>query len=74
MYSKRKVNIMDSKRPVCQVFNSNAQGRRIRGRPKTDGGTLNTQVLIDAKLIPGKEGKNVADWVKSINPLTQNDL
>jgi hypothetical protein len=57
MDSKRKVNRVNSRRKVCQVFNSNAQGRRIKGRPKTDGGTLNKQVLIDAKLIPGKKGK-----------------
>jgi hypothetical protein len=48
---------MDSKRKVSLVFNSNAQGIRIRGRPKTHGGTLNKQILIDAKLITGKKGK-----------------
>ena len=34
------VNVMDSKRKVSQIFNSNVQGSRLRGRPKTDGGTV----------------------------------
>ena len=35
------VNRMDSTRKVSQVCKNNAQGSRIRGRPKTDGGTVN---------------------------------
>ena len=34
------VNIIDSKGKVSQVFNNNAQGRRLRGPPKTDSGTV----------------------------------
>ena len=34
------VNRMDSERKVSQVFNNNPQGSRLRGRPKTDGGTV----------------------------------
>ena len=34
------VNVMDSKRKVSQIFNSNVQGSRLRGRPKADGGTV----------------------------------
>jgi hypothetical protein len=34
------VNIMDTKKKVIQVFNNNVQGSSLRGRPKTDGGTV----------------------------------
>jgi hypothetical protein len=43
------VNRMDNKREVSQVFNNIAQGRWLRGRPRTDGGTVYKQILIDAK-------------------------
>ena len=41
---------MGSTRKVSLVFNSNPQGSRLRGRPKTDGGTVYKQTLIKAKL------------------------
>jgi hypothetical protein len=41
---------MDSKRKVSQECNNNPQGSRLRGRPKTDGGTVCRQILIKAKL------------------------
>jgi hypothetical protein len=39
------VDTMGGKRKVSQVFDNNAQGSRLRGRPKTDGGTGNKQIL-----------------------------
>jgi hypothetical protein len=44
------VSRMDSKRKVSQVFNNNPQGSRLRGRPKTDGGTVYKRILINEKL------------------------
>jgi hypothetical protein len=44
------INKMDSKRKVCQVFNNNHQGNRLRGRPKTDGGPVHKKVLRTEKL------------------------
>jgi len=41
---------MDSKRKVIQIFNNNAQGSQLRGRPKRDGEIVRKQVLINAKL------------------------
>jgi hypothetical protein len=41
-----RVNRMDSTRKVKQVFNNNPQGIRLRGRPKTDGGTMYKHILI----------------------------
>jgi hypothetical protein len=38
---------MDSERKVSPVFNENVQGSRLTGRPKTDGGTLYKQILIN---------------------------
>ena len=35
---------------VSQVFNSNSQGSRLRGRPKTDGGIVYEQIFLNAKL------------------------
>jgi hypothetical protein len=43
------VNRMDSKRKVIQVFN-NTPGSGLRGQPKTGGGTVYTQTLINLKL------------------------
>jgi len=34
------VNRMDSKSKVSQIFKNNPQGSRLRGQPKTDGGTV----------------------------------
>ena len=51
------LNRMDSKRKVGQVFNNKYQGSRLRGRPKTDGGIVYGQILINAKLRIGKRGK-----------------
>jgi hypothetical protein len=47
------VNRMDSKRKVSQVFNNNSQGRCLRGRQKTDGGTVYREMLINEILNPG---------------------
>jgi hypothetical protein len=41
---------MDSERKVSQVFNSNPRGSRLKGKSKTDGGTVYKQILINAKL------------------------
>jgi hypothetical protein len=50
-----------------QVFNNDPQGSRLRGRPKTGGGTVYKQLLINGKLRVGKrDKKNRADWEKSI--------
>ena len=48
------VNRMDSKRKVSRVFNYNPQVSRLRGRPKTDGGTGYKQILIDTRVRSGK--------------------
>jgi hypothetical protein len=45
-----RVYRMNNKRKVSQVFNNNLQGSRLRGRPKTDGGTVYRQILIEGKL------------------------
>ena len=34
------VNRMGSKSKVSQIFKNNPQGSRLRGQPKTDGGTV----------------------------------
>jgi hypothetical protein len=44
---------VNSMRKVSQVFNSNPQGSRLRGWPKTDGETVYKQKLINAKLKTG---------------------
>jgi hypothetical protein len=41
----------------CQIFNSNPQVIRLRGRPKTNGGIVYKQILINAKLQIGKGGQ-----------------
>jgi hypothetical protein len=41
---------MVSKTKVSQVFKNYPQGRQLRGRPKTDGGTVYKQILINVKL------------------------
>jgi len=52
-----QVNRMDSKRRVIQVFGNNPRGSRLRGRPKTDGGIVYTQILTNAKLQILKRGQ-----------------
>jgi len=47
---------MDRKIIVSQEFNSNPQGSRLRGRPKTDGGTVYRHIEINAKLKTRKKG------------------
>jgi len=44
---------MDSKGKVSQIFKNNPQGSRLRGRPKTDGGTVYKRILINADLKTG---------------------
>ena len=44
------VNRVESKRKVSQVFKNYPQASRLIGRPKTDGGTVYRQILINAKL------------------------
>jgi len=34
------LNRMESKRKVSSVLKNNPQGRRLTGRPRTDGGTV----------------------------------
>jgi hypothetical protein len=41
-----RVNRMDSKSKVSQVFNNTSQGSRLRRRPKTDGGIVYKQILL----------------------------
>lgn len=60
-------NRMDSNRKVRKVFNNNPQRSLITGRPKTNGGTVYKQMLIDAKLQNWKErSKKRAHWGKFI--------
>jgi hypothetical protein len=51
------VTRMDSKSKVSQVFNSNSQGSRLRGRPKADGGIVYKEILLNAKLETGKRSQ-----------------
>ena len=37
------------------MFSANPHARRLRGRPKADGGTVYEEILIDAKVKPGKK-------------------
>jgi hypothetical protein len=37
-------------------FNSTPQESQLRGQPKTDGGNVYKQILIDAKWKTGKRG------------------
>jgi len=48
------VDRIGSKSYVSQVFNNNSQGSRLRGQPKTDGGVVYKQILLNAKLETGK--------------------
>jgi hypothetical protein len=38
------------KEKLSRVFNSNHQGRRQRGRPKTDGGAVYERVLMNENI------------------------
>ena len=62
------VNGMHSKRKLIQVFNSNPQGSRRRGRPKTDGGAVYKQILINVKLQTGRRDDKTELTARS--PLT----
>jgi hypothetical protein len=53
---------MESK--SCQVFNNNPQGSQLKGLPKTDGGIVYKQILINAKFQIGERGHKTADWEK----------
>jgi len=48
---------MDSTQKLGQVFNSDPQGSRLIGWPKTEGGIMYKQMLINAKLQIGKRGQ-----------------
>jgi hypothetical protein len=43
------VTRVDSRRKVFHVFKDNPQGSQLRGRPKTDGGIVYKQILVNAK-------------------------
>ena len=51
-----RVNRMDIKRKLSQVFLNNSQGSRLRGRPKNKLWNC-VQILIDTKWKTGKRGK-----------------
>jgi hypothetical protein len=51
------VNRMDSERKVSQVFNNNPLESHLRWCPKTDGGIVYKQALINEKLQIGKRGQ-----------------
>ena len=61
---------MDSERKVNQVFNDNSEGRRLKGRPKTDCGTMYRQTdrqtdINKCKITNWNErSKNRAEWEK----------
>jgi hypothetical protein len=60
---------------LSHVFNGNPQGSRLKGRPKTDGGIVYKQILIEVHLRNWKgRSRGKADWEKGINPLTPNAL
>jgi len=44
------VNRKDGKRKVIQVFNSNPQGSQLEEDPKSKGGMVYKQILVNAKL------------------------
>ena len=46
-----RVNSMDNKRKASQRFNNIPQGSRLKRPPKTDGGIVYKQILIDAKYV-----------------------
>ena len=48
---------MESKRKASQVFNNSPKGSQLRGRPKTNGGIVYKQMLINVKLQIGNRCK-----------------
>ena len=60
------VNRMDGKSKLSQVFNDNPEESRLKGRPKTDGGIVYKQVLINAKFQIGKRGKKQS-WLREVH-------
>jgi hypothetical protein len=44
------VKSLENKRKVIEVLNNTPRGSRLRGRPKTDGGIVYKQILINAEL------------------------
>jgi hypothetical protein len=62
------VNRTDNKIKLNQVFYNNAQGSRLRGRPKNRWWQCVQKMLVDAKLRSGKNiKKNRDEWEKSVN-------
>jgi hypothetical protein len=51
------VNRMDSKGKASQIFKNYPQGSRLRGRPKTDVGTVYKLKLINVNLKTGYRGQ-----------------
>ena len=61
------VNRMDSKSEVSQVFNNNAQGSRLRGRPRHRWWKCVQTDINRCKIKSWKQrSKNRADWEKTI--------
>jgi hypothetical protein len=54
-------NRTDNKRKISQILNNNPQGSRLKGRPKTDGGIVYKQILINAKYKLEREVKNFTE-------------
>ena len=48
--------LCNRRRSQSSIYN-NLQGSRLRGRPRTDDGTVYKQILIDAHLKTGKKGQ-----------------
>ena len=63
-----RVNRMNGKRNVSQMFDNNPQRSRLRGRPKKTGGWNCVQTDINNCRINNWEwrSKNRADWGKSL--------
>ena len=51
------VNSLETKRKVIEVVDSTPHGRRLRGHPKTDGGIVYKQILINAEFQIQREVK-----------------
>jgi len=51
------VSRTESKRKASQVFNNSPKGSQLRGRPKTNGGIVYKQMLINVKLQIGNRCK-----------------
>jgi hypothetical protein len=48
------VKSLENKRKVIEVLNNTSHGSRLRERPKTVGGVVYKQILINAELHTGK--------------------